>query len=311
MASGRVCEYLPLVSAPLEELLAKSGALRAARFGNGVHVCAIINARSGNCPNNCAFCAQSRHHSSESKVYGLLENTRLLAEIEELRAIMPGNIGLVCSGSALGGRELERLCRFIADLCEGARARLCLSAGTLEKHALRELASAGLRHYHHNLESSEAFYPRICSSQKWRRRRRTVAEALALGFDVCSGGLFGMGESWEDRIALALELRELGVTNVPLNFLVPRPGTPLASRRPMPPEEALRIAAIFRIILPEAILRICGGRRECFCGIQERVFDAAANAMISGNYLTASGFAFEEDRRMLEACGMRLVENLP
>lgn len=305
---SKLREYFELIDMPLEKLLAESGKLRARHFGNSAHVCAIINARSGNCPNDCAFCAQSAHHASVGSVSGLLENELLRERITQLRNLMPGNIGIVCSGSALAGREFDRLLAFIAELDEDIRARLCLSAGTLDRQALLLLKEAGLRHYHHNLESSENFYGKVCSTQKWSARRKTAATALELGFEVCCGGLFGLGESWEDRISLALELKALGVHNVPLNFLIPIAGTPLASRQLLSAREVLRIIAVFRIIMPDAILRICGGRKQCLGNMQARIFEAGANALITGDYLTASGSAFAEDCALLAECGVNLAE---
>lgn len=303
-------EYIELIDAPLEEVIAQAKKLRLLRSENKVHVCAIINAKSGNCPNDCAFCAQSIRHAGSSPVYALLDDEKLEGNIAHLEHVMPGNIGLVCSGSALAGKEFERLCNFIACLDEDRRARICLSAGTLGRDSLCHLKEAGLRHYHHNLESNERFYKRICTTQKWRLRWQTVWNALEAGFEVCCGALFGLGESWLDRIELALELKDMGINNVPLNFLTPRPGTAMADRPMLGPEEVLRIIAIFRMILPEAILRICGGRKQCLGKMQQRMFDAGGNAIITGNYLTAPGAGFEEDCALLEACDMRFVENM-
>ncbi len=165
------------------------------------------------------------------------------------------------------------------------------------------LKNCGIRRLHHNLETSSDFYRQVCTSQSWKARRDTVLRALETDLEVCCGGLFGMGESWQNRIDLALELAAMGVQNIPLNFLHPQADSPLGNRQPMPANEALRTIAIFRHILPKATLRVCGGRPICLGQRQDEMFGAGANALMSGNYLTTKGIGLARDLEMLENLG--------
>ena len=295
-------EALALLALPDEELFPRSASLRETASGRTVHLCAIINIRSGHCGMDCRFCAQSRHNPAPQPGFPLLPEAALRERILALAATPVRRIGLVASGAALTGEDFERVLRLVADLPPGVRGRLCASFGRLDAERMARLLKAGITRYHHNLETSEDYYPRICTTQRWRERRDTAA--LATGLSLCSGGLFGLGESWEDRIGLAFSLRELGVENVPLNFLHPQPGTPLAGRAPLAAREALRIIAIFRHILPKARLRICGGRPLVLGRRQGEMFGAGANALMTGDYLTTSGAALTDDLDLLAACGM-------
>ncbi|MDR2801252.1 MAG: biotin synthase BioB [Desulfovibrio sp.] len=295
---------LELVSIPLPELLAGAGRLREAVFGFKIDLCAIINARSGNCAMDCRFCAQSVHNRTSVEVFELLPSDVLRARILSLAGTPVTKIGIVTSGAALNGGEFDRLCGVVRSLPEEVVPRVCVSLGRLEEGQLSELASLGIRRYHHNLETAESGYPRICTTQTWRQRRDTVERAMSAGLQACTGGLFGLGESWEQRLEFAFSLKELGVRHIPLNFLNPHPHTPLASQPPLSAGEALRIIAVFRHILPEATLRICGGRPLVLGGRQREMFAAGANALMTGHYLTTPGFGMEDDLAMLASLGL-------
>ena len=293
-----------LVSLPLPELLAGAGRLREAVFGFRVDLCAIINARSGNCAMDCRFCAQSVHNRTSVDVFELLPSDVLRARILSLADTPVSKIGIVTSGAALTGREFDRLCEVVRSLPEAVVPRVCVSLGRLEERRLSELASLGIRRYHHNLETAESGYPHICTTQTWRQRRDTVERAMRAGLEACTGGLFGLGESWEQRLEFAFSLKELGVRHIPLNFLNPHPHTPLASQPPLSAGEALRVIAVFRHILPEATLRICGGRPLVLGGRQREMFAAGANALMTGHYLTTPGYSMEDDFAMLASLGL-------
>ncbi|MDR1778077.1 MAG: biotin synthase BioB [Desulfovibrio sp.] len=293
-----------LLSIPLPELLSQARRLREAAFGSGVELCAIINARSGNCSMDCRFCSQSRHNPTFVEVFELLPSEELRTRILALAETPVAKIGLVTSGAMLSGREFDRLCDVLLSLPADVLPRVCVSLGRLEQESLDRLAAIGIRRYHHNLETSEAWYPRICSTQTWRQRRDTVERVVRAGMSPCSGGLFGMGESWEDRLDFAFSLRELGVRYIPLNFLNPHKNTPLASMTPLEAEDALRIIAVFRHILPEATLRICGGRPLVLGKRQREMFSAGANALMTGDYLTTSGYGIQNDLALLDELGL-------
>lgn len=297
-------EALALLDVPDAELFARAERLRRNASGNAVHLCAIINIRSGHCGMDCHFCAQSRHNPEPQAGFPLLEDAVLRERILALAETPVRRIGLVSSGAALDGEDFERVLRLVAALPEDVRGRLCCSFGRLDDGRMARLAAAGITRYHHNLETSAGYYPQICSTQRWQQRRDTARRARAAGLGLCCGGIFGLGESWQDRISLAFTLRDLGVRHVPLNFLHPQPGTPLARQAPLPPEEALRIIAIFRHILPKAALRICGGRPLVLGRWQGEMFAAGANALMTGDYLTTSGESLMNDLAMIAAAGM-------
>ena len=296
---------------PLPALLAAANTLRATRFGNTVELCAIINAKSGNCGMDCRFCSQSSHNTTQVETFPLLSDAELQRHVDALRRYPVVRCGIVTSGGALAGGELDRLLGYIKGHQQQAphsSPRLCASLGRLPLQDLARLRQAGLDRYHHNLESAEAFYPSLCTTQRWQDRAATVRAAKDAGLDVCCGGLFGLGESWQQRIAFAFELQALGITNIPINFLHPHPGTPLSAQPPLEADEALRIVAVFRHILPGATLRVCGGRTTVLADREEELFYAGANALMTGNYLTTKGQGVEHDLAMLQRLGLEAAQ---
>lgn len=303
-AAATPAQALDLLSLSQTQLLEQAAALREATFGRKVALCAIINARSGNCSMDCRFCSQSRHNHTPVDVFDLLPNADLRARILDLAALPVARIGIVTSGAALNDAELARLQELLANLPAHVRRRVCASLGRLTAGQFRQLAGAGLGRYHHNLETAQSHYPFVCSTQTWEQRRDTVLRAMRAGLSVCAGGLFGLGESWEERIDFAFSLKALGVRHVPMNFLHPHPQTPLAGQKPLAAQEALRIIAIFRHILPEASLRVCGGRPLVLGARQNEIFAAGANALMTGDYLTTHGMGIAADLAMLAELGL-------
>ncbi len=298
-----------LLHLPEAELLPSATALREHFFGNKVEACYIINAKSGNCNMNCKFCSQSGFNTTDIEHYPLKSSDDLAAIVESWEPYPVGRCGIVTSGGALTDADVEKLARFIeARVAAGkTHPQICGSLGRLKHHALERLKAAGMTRLHHNLETNESFYPSVCTTQQWRDRLDTVHQAIEHGLSVCCGGLFGLGETWEDRISFAIELRSEGIRNIPMNFLIPHPGTPMAGRPIMPPEEALRIIALFRHLIPDATLRICGGRVSVLKERQRDMFAAGANAFMTGNYLTVAGATVEQDLAMLRDLGLEIV----
>jgi len=297
---------------PLEELLYEASYVRHEQFGNGIELCAIINAKSGRCAMNCRFCAQSVHHATKIESYSLLDTETLVSETQKQWNRGIHRIGWVTSGRSTDGGDILKIAE-AARQCVGQNAghchggRLCTSLGQLDLKALQNLKRAGITRYHHNLETAESFYPTICDTQKWSDRLATVERAKSVGLEVCSGGLFGLGESWKDRYDLAMVLRKVGVDSIPINFLNPIPGTPLAGLPVLSVEEALRIMAMFRILVPKATIRVCGGRPSTFGDHQAEILRSGINAMMTGDYLTTSGVSLESDFQMLQASGFALA----
>lgn len=291
---------------PEDALLSAATALREAAFGSRVELCAIINTRSGNCSMDCRFCSQSRHNATDVEVFDLLSEADIRERLAALVDVPLRHIGLVTSGAALGRHEVAALARTIERLPAHWQGRVCGSLGRLDAASLSTLRRAGLVRFHHNLETAEAYYPSVCTTQRWDERLSTVHQARAADLSVCSGGLFGMGETWEHRVDFALRLRAEGIVEIPLNFLHAHPGTPLASIPPLSAVEALRIVAVFRHILPHATLRVCGGRPGTLKERQADLFAAGANALMTGNYLTTAGSGFETDLAMISRLGLKV-----
>ena len=289
-----------------QPLLEGATRIREAHFGNTVQLCSIINAKSGKCDMDCKFCSQSGHYSTEIESYPFLTRDQLKNQISETIADENRACGVVTSGGKLSDRELEQLESVVREIGEGNPTAVCGSLGRLDAEALKRLKSAGVHRLHHNLESSENYYPKICSTQEWSQRFETVKAAQAAGMAVCSGGLFGLGESWQDRIDLALTLRELGVDSVPINFLYAHEGTPMAEQAPLSAGEALRIIALYRYLLPTVTLRICGGRSHILGKRQSELFAAGANGLMTGNYLTVAGSQYASDLAMIAQLGLAI-----
>lgn len=300
-----------LLNLPQEELFARAEALREAAFGRKVTLCAIINARSGNCSMDCRFCSQSGHNRTNIKTFALLSDAELRARILHLATLPVARIGIVTSGATLNTDEQERLRTLVAGLSQNVRSRICASLGRLTADSLRQVRASGLTRYHHNLESSRGFYPSVCTTQTWGQRKKTVESAQQAGLEVCCGGLFGLGETWAHRIDFAFALKQMGITQVPLNFLYPHPETPLADMPPLDAGEALRIIAVFRHILPHATLRVCGGRPLVLGRRQQEIFRAGANALMTGDYLTTQGQSLAHDLEMIASLGLEAGNDFP
>lgn len=288
----------------LNELLEHAHRIRMARFGNEVGLCAIVNAKSGTCSENCAFCAQSGHHAAASPQYPLLSEREIAAAAARARRSGATRFGIVASGKLVGGRDMDGFEAAVKAVA-GQGMTPDLSPGLLDRSQLTRLKKAGLRGYHHNLETSAGYFPKMCTTHTYDEDVDAVRAGLDAGLYVCSGGIFGIGETWDDRVELALLLRDLGVPSVPMNFLTPIPGTPLEGRAPLSPEEALTIIALYRFLLPDRQLRICGGRPTVFgTARRSEVFTAGASGLMIGDYLTTRGGDAQTDLDDMRRAGL-------
>lgn len=289
----------------LEEVMYHANAVRKAHGGDVVSLCAVANARSGLCGEDCAFCSQSARWKTGVATYPLRSGEDIARAVVRAEAAGADAFGIVTSGRAPDADEFKGLVQCALAARERSRVEIHMSVGFLTKDRLREFKGAGVTRVNHNLETSERFFPEVCSTHSWSERARCVETALAEGVDVCCGGIFGLGETWQDRVDLALALRSLGVKRVPVNFLHPVPGTPLAERGTLRPREALRILSVLRFLLPDAEIRTCGGREKVLGALQPFMFHAGASGTMIGDYLTTKGRAAEEDLEMIEALGLR------
>ncbi len=296
-----------LAPADLPFLFAEASRVRQQYWGSAVTLCGIVNAKSGLCPEDCAFCAQSAHHATGVATYPLLDEETLLQGARATADEGCGCYGIVTSGSGIvPGEELERVCAAIARISAEGRIAPGASLGMLVPETAQRLKEAGLVTYHHNLETARSFFPQICSTHNYEDDVATVRLAKQAGFRVCSGGLFGLGETMDQRVELALTLRELAVDSVPINFLDPVAGTPLAGSNQLTPLACLHTIALYRLLLPRTHLTICGGRQANLRELQSWVFLAGATGVMTGNYLTKEGRQPETDRRLLDDLGLTL-----
>lgn len=285
--------------------------VRQACCGNTVDLCSIINVKSGNCSENCGFCSQSAHHPGENvPIYGLKTSDEILAQAKAAEAAGAKRFCLVSQGKGIKhnspkSSEFDQILDTVRRIIDETNIKPCCALGEVSVEQAQELRAAGVTRYNHNLESSEQFFPNIVTTHKWSDRTATIKNLKSAGIQACSGGIIGMGESWEDRIDLALSLRELEVESVPVNLLSPRKGTPLGDVPQLNPYEALKAIAIFRLILPEQIIRYAGGREAVMGELQHLGLKAGINAMLVGHYLTTMGQPAEQDRAMLESLGLQ------
>ncbi|MDQ7780782.1 MAG: biotin synthase BioB, partial [Planctomycetota bacterium] len=308
---GRKLDRQQLLSLASDEtdlngLLYGANLLRQHFRGNTVDLCSLVNAKSGNCAEDCSFCAQSAHHAAGAKAHpmiGFPEIKRCYMKAQKMGA---SRFDIVTSGNELSAGELNFVVDSIASLrkMKSARIPLCASIGRLSVEQAKRLKDAGLVRCHHNIETSGRFFPGICTTHSFDERLETARNIKAAGLELCCGGVMGMGETWEDRVDMALTFRELGADAVPLNFLIPVKGTRLESQSAMEPKEILRTIALFRYALPEKDVRLCGGRERNLRDMQSWIFHAGANAMMIGGYLTQRGRRPEDDLQMLKDLGL-------
>lgn len=287
------------------ELFALSNKARINLRGGKIDLCSIINAKSGACLEDCSFCAQSAYSKTDIKVYPLIDKKKILEAAAAAKENGVRRFCIVTSGKKPSDSELNEICRFISDI-KSSGLLPCATLGILGYDELKRLKDAGLHRYHHNLETSEAFFKEICTTHTYREKIKTIEAAKSLGFSICSGGIFGLGESWEDRIDMAFALKELGVDSVPVNFFAPVKGTRLEDKGLLNPLEALKIIAVYRLILPQCEIRVCGGRHAALRELHPYIFLAGADGFLMGNYLTTLGRDPMDDLRMIKDMGLEL-----
>lgn len=298
------------LDADLKELCEGADRIRKALCGSKVDLCSIINGRSGRCGENCKFCAQSAHHHTSCEEYGFLDYESIKEGCVQASEQGVNRYSIVTAGRTMEGEDLEKsIAAFAAMHEEFPDMILCASHGFMKGEDLKRLKAAGVSMYHENIETSEKFFPQICTTHTYEDKIREIGLAREAGLEICSGGILGMGETWQDRLDMAAELAELKVNSIPLNFLIPIPGTPLENNRPLDREEIIRIVAMFRYFNPEAYIRIAAGRNYFEDG-GEILFCAGANATLTGDMLTTVGNSTKQDRDMLKKLGFEMKEGV-
>ncbi len=293
---------LTLCQAPLDELCSAADEIRAHFCGNGFDLCTIVNGKSGRCSEDCKYCAQSAHYQTHVEEYSLLGTDEIVRQAKHHAEQGVLRYSIVTSGRKLGDADISQVCESIRAIKASTDIEVCVSFGLLDEAAFRKVKAAGASRVHCNLESSRSYFPTVCTTHTYDEKIETLQAARRAGLSICSGGIMGLGESMEDRIDMALTLRELGVKSIPINFLNPIPGTPFADNAPLSDEEKRRIVAIYRFILPNTSIRLAGGR-GLIVDKGEGCFRSGANAAISGDMLTTAGITVETDLQLLDRLG--------
>ncbi len=298
-------EAMHLYNEPLETLCSEADRIRRHFCSDRFDICAIVNGKCGRCSENCRFCAQSAFNDTGVESYPLLSSDVIAEAAEKASHHGIQRFSIVTSGRKLSRGEVEAMCLAAKRIHECCDISICVSFGLLDEEAFRKLKEAGVTRVHCNIETSRRYFPSICTTHSFDDKIVTIKAAQKAGLEVCSGGIMGLGETPEDRVDMAITLRELGVRSVPLNMLNPIPGTPFGNNKKLSLDDMRRIIAVFRFLIPDAAIRMAGGRallpdngRSCFL--------SGANAAISGDMLTTAGITSEADMEMLTELGYRV-----
>lgn len=295
-------EALVLADAELGELCKAADEIRETFCQNGFDICTIINGKSGRCSENCKYCAQAGCYAASVEEYPLLPSEKFVEGAKRNAKQGVLRYSIVTSGRKLNKNEVDRVCESIQEIKKQVEIEVCVSLGLLEEEDFAKLKKAGVSRVHNNLEASRQYFPKVCTTHTYDDKIAAIQAAKKAGLSVCSGGIMGIGETMEDRIDMALTLRELEIRSVPVNMLNPIAGTPLEHQEILSEDEMCRILAIYRFILPDASVRMAGGR-GLLPDKGEQCFRSGANAAISGDMLTTSGITVERDMEMLERLG--------
>lgn len=298
-------EALSLINADFKDLCRTANEIRKNFCGNSFDLCSIVNGKSGRCPQNCTFCAQSAHYKTKIEEYPLIPGDKISAGA--LRNHKGGilRFSVVTSGKALTDKELTKLCLTYKKISQTCGLSLCASHGLLSQKQLMRLKNSGISRYHCNIETSETYFSKVCSTHSYNDKIKTIENAKKAGLEVCSGIIMGLGENLKDRIDVFFDLKKMDIKSIPLNILTPIKGTPLEKNEIINEDDVCRTIAIARFILPDAALRLAGGR-GLFKDKGKRMIMSGANAAISGDMLTTSGISFEEDKKIIKSLGFEI-----
>jgi biotin synthase len=291
----------------IEALIERAWKVRVERFEDATDLCSLVNAKSGGCAQDCGFCAQSRFAEAETPLHAMMEPEQILEHARAAEAAGAHRFCMVTQGQGLSKRDFEKVLEGTRLVAEHTNLKRCASIGHMSATRAKALKEAGVQRVHHNVETAESYYPEVSQTVRYEGRLRTIDAVREAGLETCVGGILNLGETREQRVEMAFELAAIDPTSVPINLLNPRPGTKFGDREHMDPWEAVKWIAIFRLILPDALFRLCGGRVENIGELQQLAVRAGINGVMMGNFLTTLGNTPEEDRAMFENLGLNVA----
>jgi biotin synthase len=293
--------------AEIEALVERAWNARTERFADSTDMCSLVNAKSGGCAEDCGFCAQSRFAEAETPMHAMMDPEQILEHARAAEAAGAHRFCMVTQGQGLSKRDFEKILQGARLVSEQTNLKRCASIGHMSPARAKALKEAGIQRVHHNVETAESYYDEVTSTVRYEGRIRTIQAVREAGLETCVGGILNLGESREQRVEMAFELAAINPTSVPINLLNPRAGTKFGDREYMDPWEAVKWIAIFRLILPEALFRLCGGRVENLGELQPLAVKAGVNGVMMGNFLTTLGNEPEQDRAMFEELGLNVA----
>jgi len=293
--------------AQIEALVERAWRARVERFADSTDMCSLVNAKSGGCAEDCGFCAQSRFAEAETPLHAMMEPEQILEHARAAEAAGAHRFCMVTQGQGLSKRDFKKYLDGVRLVARHTNLKRCASIGHISVERARELHEAGVQRVHHNVETSRSYYDEVTTTVRYEGRLRTIGAVREAGLETCVGGILNLGETREQRVEMAFELAAINPTSVPINMLNPRPGTKFGDREFMDPWEALKWIAIFRLILPDALFRLCGGRVENLGDLQPLAVRAGLNGVMMGNFLTTLGNAPESDREMFSELGLNVA----
>jgi biotin synthase len=291
----------------IEALIERAWLARTERFGDSTDLCSLVNAKSGGCAEDCGFCAQSRFAEAETPLHAMMEPEQILEHARAAEAAGAHRFCMVTQGQGLSKRDFEKILAGARLVATETNLKRCASVGHMSTARAKQLKDAGIQRVHHNVETAESYYDEVSSTVRYEGRLRTIDAVKEAGLETCVGGILNLGETREQRVEMAFELAKIDPTSVPINLLNPRPGTKFGDREYMDPWEAVKWIAIFRLILPDALFRLCGGRVENIAELQQLAVKAGINGVMMGNFLTTLGNTPDEDRAMFTELGLNVA----
>jgi len=311
ISSDKALQLESFTHEELDYLFIGTDRIRDKFKGEDVKICSIVNAKSGRCVEDCSFCAQSSSFQTDAPETELMSVEEMVAAAKEAEAFGANEFSIVASGTKMDDRkELDKVIAAVRRIKAETKLETCCSLGLMELDDLKELKAAGLDRCHHNLETAASFFNKIVTTHTYEDEVKAVQNAKEAGLQVCVGGIFGMGETFAQRVELAFSIRELGTQSLPINFLKPIDGTGLDHLETIEYYDALKTIALLRLVLPKIDLFVCGGREEVMTDKQEQLFSAGANGILGGNYLTTKGQDPKRDIEMIRSLGLRPIASI-